>query len=217
MAGAAGDKSVRIDRVRTNGVFTLDGQSFDVENNIWLVGNDDEVLVIDAAHEAGPILEGVGDRRVTAIVCTHGHNDHINAALDVQGFSGQVPIALHGDDRMLWNQVYTGRGPDLLLEDGQVFEVGGANLQVIHTPGHSPGGVCLHLPSEGVLFSGDTLFKGGPGATGRSFSDFPTIVESIRTKLLTLPPETVVHTGHGDSTTIGDEAPHLDEWIARGQ
>jgi glyoxylase-like metal-dependent hydrolase (beta-lactamase superfamily II) len=151
-----------------------------------------------------------------AIVCTHGHNDHINAALDVHGFAGRVPIALHDDDRMLWNQVYVARGPDMPLKDGQVFEAGGASLQVIHTPGHSPGGVCLYWESGGVLFSGDTLFHGGPGATGRSFSDFPTIIQSIRTKLLTLPPETVVHTGHGESTTIGAEAPHLEEWIARG-
>jgi glyoxylase-like metal-dependent hydrolase (beta-lactamase superfamily II) len=212
----AGNTGVRIDRVRTNGVFTLDGQSFDVENNVWLVGDDDEVLVIDAAHEAGPILEGIGDRRVVAIVCTHGHNDHINVAFDVQGNAGRAPIALHDDDRMLWEQVYTGRDPDMALKDGQTFEVGGAALSVIHTPGHSPGGVCLHLAAERVLFSGDTLFQGGPGATGRSFSDFPTIIDSIRTKLLTLPAETVVHTGHGDSTRIGDEAPHLDEWIARG-
>ena len=207
---------LRVDLVRTNGQFTLDGQSFDVENNIWLVGNDEEVLVIDAAHEAGPIIEGIEDRRVVAIVCTHGHNDHINAALDVHGFVGRVPVCLNDEDRMLWNQLYTARGPDMPLNDGQTFEVGGVTLTVLHTPGHSPGGVCLHLESEGVLFSGDTLFKGGPGATGRSFSDFPTIIDSIRTKLLTLPPETVVHTGHGESTTIGEEAPHLEEWIARG-
>ena len=208
---------LRIDRVRTNGVFTLDGQSFDVENNIWLVGDDAEVLVIDAAHEARPIVDGVAGRRVVAIVCTHGHNDHINVALDVQGsVGGGAPIALHDDDHMLWEQVHGGRAPDVSLKDGQTLEVGGASLTVIHTPGHSPGGVCLYLASDGALFSGDTLFNGGPGATGRSFSDFPTIIESIRTKLLTLPPETVVHTGHGDSTTIGDEAPHLDEWIARG-
>jgi glyoxylase-like metal-dependent hydrolase (beta-lactamase superfamily II) len=207
---------LRIDRVRTNGQFTLDGQSFDVENNIWLVGDDEEVLVIDAAHEAGPIIEAIDDRRCVAIVCTHGHNDHINAALDVHGFVGRVPVCLNEEDRMLWNQIYTARGPDMPLKDGQTFEVGGATLRVLHTPGHSPGGVCLYLESEGVLFSGDTLFKGGPGATGRSFSDFPTIIDSIRTKLLTLPPETVVHTGHGDSTTIGEEAPHLEEWIARG-
>ncbi|HEV3363915.1 MAG TPA: MBL fold metallo-hydrolase [Acidimicrobiia bacterium] len=218
----AGENRVRIDRVRTNGVFTLDGQSFEVENNIWLVGDDEEVLVIDAAHDAGPIAEGVGGRRVVAIVCTHGHNDHINAALDLQGAVAsngrdRPPIALHDDDRMLWDQVYADRSPDMPLKDGQIVEVGGATLQAIHTPGHSPGGICLHLASEGVLFSGDTLFHGGPGATGRSFSDFPTIIDSIRTKLLVLAPETVVHTGHGASTTIGDEAPHLDEWIARGR
>ena len=211
----AGSK-VRIDLVRTKGQFTLDGQSFDVENNIWLVGDDEEVVVIDAAHDAGPIIEGIDERRVVAIICTHGHNDHINAALDVHGFVGQVPVCLHDDDRMLWNQIYTARGPDMPLRDGQTFDVAGTRLEVLHTPGHSPGGVCLRLASEGVVFSGDTLFKGGPGATGRSFSDFPTIIESIRTKLLTLPPETVVHTGHGDSTTIGEEAPHLEEWIARG-
>jgi glyoxylase-like metal-dependent hydrolase (beta-lactamase superfamily II) len=212
----AGGNGARIDHVVTSGQFTLDGQSFDVDNNIWLVGDDREVLVIDAAHEAGPIIEAIDDRTVVAIVCTHGHNDHINAALDVHGFVGRVPVCLHDDDRMLWNQVYVARGPDMPLKDGQTFEVGGATLSVLHTPGHSPGGVCLYWESEGVLFSGDTLFKGGPGATGRSFSDFPTIIDSIRTKLLTLPPETVVHTGHGESTTIGEEAPHLEEWIARG-
>ena len=219
MPGARGvpGSAVRIDLVRTNGVFTLDGQSFDVENNIWLVGDDEEVLVIDAAHEAGPIAEGIAGRRVVAVVCTHGHNDHINAALDLAAAVGGPPIALHDDDRMLWEQVHGGRDPDLSLKDGQTLEAGGVTLSVLHTPGHSPGGVCLHLASQGVLFSGDTLFNGGPGATGRSFSDFPTIIDSIRTKLLTLPPETVVHTGHGDSTTIGDEAPHLDDWIARGR
>ena len=210
----AGD--VRIDRVRTNGTFSLDGQDFEVENNIWLIGDDDEVLVIDAAHDAGPIIEAIDDRRVVAVVCTHGHNDHINAALDLHGFAGRPPIALHPDDKMLWNRVYVARGPDVPLKDGQVFDVAGTRLEVIHTPGHTPGGVCLYWPDGAVVFSGDTLFQGGPGATGRSFSDFPTIIESIRERLLTLPPETVVHPGHGESTTIGDEAPHLQDWINRG-
>ena len=88
----------------------------------------------------------------------------------------------------------------------------------LHTPGHSPGSVCflLERSDRARVFSGDTLFKGGPGATGRSFSDFPTIIESIRDRLLTLPADTMVRTGHGDPTTIGAEAPHLEEWIARG-
>lgn len=206
--------TARVERVRTSGVFSLDGQDFEVENNVWLIGDDDEVLVVDAAHDAGPIVETVGDRWVRAIVCTHGHNDHVNAAPDLAAATG-APILLHRADLPLWDQVIEGR-PNAEVTDGQRFTVAGAELVALHTPGHSPGGVCLWWEDGGVLFSGDTLFQGGPGATGRSFSDFPTIVESIRTRLLTLPPETVVHTGHGDDTTIGAEAPHLDEWIARG-
>ena len=207
--------TLRLDRVRTNGTFSLDGQDFDVENNVWLLGDDDEVLVIDAAHEAWPILDAVGGRRVVAIVCTHGHNDHVNAAAAVAGPTG-APVLLHPDDLMLWHDVYPDREPDAGLADGEVVRVAGDDLRVLHTPGHSPGGVCLWWEAGGAVFSGDTLFNGGPGATGRSFSDFGTIVESIRTRLLVLPAATTVHTGHGDDTSIGDEAPHLDEWIARG-
>jgi len=196
--------TVRIDRVRTSGTFSLDGQDFDVENNIWLVGDDDEVVVIDAAHDAAPIVEGVAGRRVAAIVCTHGHNDHVNAAVDLAD-RVSAPVLLHPDDRMLWDTVHPGRAPDGELGDGD--RVGG--MVVLHTPGHTPGGVCLHLEGEGVLFSGDTLFNGGPGATGRSFSDHPTILRSIRERLLVLPADTVVHTGHGDDTTIGAEGPGI--------
>jgi glyoxylase-like metal-dependent hydrolase (beta-lactamase superfamily II) len=92
----------------------------------------------------------------------------------------------------------------------------GTEIHVMRTRGHSPGSCCLYLPEAAVLFSGDTLFSGGPGATGRSFSDFPTIVDSIRERLFMLPEDTRVHTGHGDATTIGAEASHLAEWIARG-
>jgi glyoxylase-like metal-dependent hydrolase (beta-lactamase superfamily II) len=210
--------AVAIERVRTSGTFSLDGQDFAVENNVWLVGErraGAPVLVVDAAHDAGPILEAVGDRRVVAVACTHGHNDHVNAAPDLAEATG-APVALHPDDRMLWDDVHPGRPPDHDLADGEEIEVGHIRLRVTHTPGHTPGGVCLHLAEEAVLFSGDTLFQGGPGATGRSFSDFPTIIDSIRRRLLTLPGATAVHTGHGDSTTIGAEAPHLDEWVRRG-
>jgi glyoxylase-like metal-dependent hydrolase (beta-lactamase superfamily II) len=203
----------RIERVRTNGIFSLDGSDFEVENNIWLVGDDSTVLVIDAAHEAGPILDAVGDRQIQMIVCTHGHNDHINVALEV---AGGAPIALHPADRMLWDAVYPERPPDFELADGAMISAAGVQLRVLHTPGHSPGGVCLQLESDGVVFGGDTLFEGGPGATGRSYSDFGTIIASIRDRLLGLPPSTIVHTGHGDDTTIGAEAPHLQEWVDRG-
>jgi glyoxylase-like metal-dependent hydrolase (beta-lactamase superfamily II) len=206
--------NARIELVTTNGIFSLDGQDFEVENNIWLIGDDHEVIVIDAAHDAAPIVDAVGDRRVAAIVCTHGHNDHINAADDLAGATG-APVMLHEADRMLWDVVYPTRAPDEALREGTTVRVAGTDLRVLHTPGHSPGGVCLVGP-DGHVFGGDTLFKGGPGATGRSYSDFPTIITSIRDRLLTLPADTVVHTGHGDSTTVGEEAPHLDEWVARG-
>lgn len=206
---------LQVDKVVTAGIFSLDGLDFDVENNVWVVGDDTDVIVVDAAHDAGPILDAVGDRRVRTIVCTHGHNDHINAVADLAGAT-RAPVALHPDDRMLWDTAYPDRAPDVDLADGQRLAVGGVALDVVHTPGHSPGGVCLYAAELGRLFSGDTLFAGGPGATGRSYSDFATIVESIRSRLLTLPAETIVHTGHGDDTTIGVEAPNLDDWIARG-
>ena len=203
--------ALRIDNVITSGIFSLDGEDFEVDNNIWLVGDDDEVIVVDAAHDHRPIVAGVGSRRVVAVVCTHGHNDHINAAVPLAEGVG-APIWVHPDDRMLWDVVWPDRAPDAELADGQVIEVGGSSLEVLHTPGHSPGGCCLHASADGVVFSGDTLFNGGPGATGRSFSDYGTIVASIRDRLLVLDPATVVHTGHGDSTTIGDEAERSGDW-----
>ncbi|MEW2623795.1 MBL fold metallo-hydrolase [Streptomyces sp. NPDC048106] len=207
--------TARIERLVTAGKFALDGGSWDVENNVWIIGDDDEAIVIDAAHDAQAIARAVGDRRLTAIVCTHAHNDHIDAAPELADRTGAV-IWLHPDDLPLWRMTHPDREPDRLLVDDQVIEAAGADLTVLHTPGHAPGAVCLHDPGLGVVFTGDTLFQGGPGATGRSFSHFPTIIDSIRGKLLTLPPETKVLTGHGDSTTIGDEAPHLEEWIKRG-
>jgi glyoxylase-like metal-dependent hydrolase (beta-lactamase superfamily II) len=202
-----------IERVVTSGLFTLDGQSFEVDNNIWIVGDGTEVVVVDAAHDHRPIVEAVGGRRTVAIIATHGHNDHINAAGALSS-ALDAPVWLHPDDLMLWDAVYPDRPPDGPLADGMSVTVAGLALRVIHTPGHSPGGCCLHDEAGSVLFSGDTLFRGGPGATGRRYSDFPTIIESLRHRLLVLPGPTRVLTGHGDETTIGDEAPHLPEWIA---
>jgi glyoxylase-like metal-dependent hydrolase (beta-lactamase superfamily II) len=201
-----------IERVITSGIFSLDGGDFEVENNIWIVGDDKEVVVIDAAHDHRPIAEAVGDRTTVAIIATHGHNDHINAAAALAA-ALDAPIWLHPEDLMLWHDVYPDREPDGSLADGMTFTAGGTGLQVIHTPGHSPGGCCLYDEAGGVLFSGDTLFHGGPGATGRSYSDFPTIIASIRDRLLVLPGATRILTGHGNETTIGAEAPHLPDWL----
>ncbi|MFJ4963429.1 putative metallo-hydrolase [Streptomyces sp. ADI96-02] len=206
---------VRVDRLVTSGTFSLDGGTWEVDNNVWIVGDDREVVVIDAAHDADAIAGAVGGRAVVAIVCTHAHDDHVNAAPALAGLTG-APVLLHPDDRVLWQRTHPDLRPDGELSDGQVLRVAGTELTVLHTPGHAPGAVCLHAPELETVFTGDTLFRGGPGATGRSFSDFPTIVGSIGDRLLTLPPRTVVRPGHGDTSTIGDEAPHLAEWIARG-
>lgn len=207
--------TARVDHAVTSGTFSLDGQTFDVDNNVWVIGDDAECVVLDAPHDVAAIREVIGDRRVVAIVATHAHDDHVRVAPELALATG-APVLLHPADRVLWDMVHPDTAPDGELTDGQTISVGGTTLRVLHTPGHSPGACSLYAPDLGAVFTGDTLFAGGPGATGRSYSDFGTIVESIRTRLLTLPPETVVHTGHGDDTTIGAEAPHLDEWIARG-
>jgi glyoxylase-like metal-dependent hydrolase (beta-lactamase superfamily II) len=202
--------TVRVDHGVSSGTFSLDGQTFEVENNIWVVGDDVECLVIDAPHRVDDILAVVGGRRVTAIVCTHAHDDHVRVAPELSERTG-APVLLHPADEPLWQLTHGPDGAgtavrwDTDLADGQTLEIGGTTLRVLHTPGHAPGAVCLYAADLGCVFTGDTLFQGGPGATGRSYSDEDLIKESIRARLLALPDETVVHTGHGADTTIAAE------------
>lgn len=204
-----------IDHVVTSGTFSLDGGTWEVDNNVWIVGDEREVLVIDAAHDPDKIAATVGDRRVAAIVCTHAHDDHVNSAPALADRFG-APILLDPAEAPLWEMTHPDRAPDRELRDGDRLRAGGIELRVLTTPGHSPGSTCLYVPELDTVFSGDTLFSGGPGATGRSFSSFDQIIDSIREKLLTLPGHTAVRTGHGDPTSIAAELPHLDDWIARG-
>ena len=142
--------TARIDHTVTSGTFSLDGGTWDVDNNVWVVGDDAECVVIDAPHDVDAIAELVGERTVTAIVCTHGHDDHIRVAPDLARRLG-APIWLHPADRMLWDAVHPDRAPDADLADGQAIEVAGTELLVIHTPGHSPGAVCLYAPELGAV------------------------------------------------------------------
>jgi len=202
----------RIDHASVAGTFSLDGQTFEVENNIWVVGDDAECVVIDAPHDVDEILQVVDGRRVIAILCTHGHDDHVRMAPELASATG-ARILLHPDDLPVWK--LTHRDPPTgSLRDHQLIPLADIDLRVIHTPGHTPGSVCFYAEEfpgydAGVVFTGDTLFEGGPGATGRSFSDHDQILDSIRTQLLTPPDDTVVKTGHGPDTTIGAERANL--------
>lgn len=202
--------TARIDHAVTSGTFTLDGETFDVDNNVWILGDDHECLVIDAPHDVDAILEVVGEREVRAIVCTHAHDDHVRVAPELAERTG-ARILLNPDDAPLWQLTHPERQPDGELHDGDTLEIAGTAVRVIATPGHAPGAVCLAVPELGVVFTGDTLFQGGPGATGRSFSDRATLEQSIREKLFPLGDEVVVKTGHGDDTTIGEE--RARDWV----
>lgn len=200
----AASGSVRVDHAVSSGTFSLDGETFDVDNNLWVIGDDTECVVIDAPHSVDDIMALVGDRKVLAILCTHAHDDHVRVAPALRE-RVVAPIMLHPDDKVLWDLTHTDHLWDVDLADGFEISVGGTTLRAMHTPGHAPGAVCFYAADLGCVFTGDTLFQGGPGATGRSYSDADLIVKSIRASLFTLPDDTVVHTGHGDDTTIGAE------------
>lgn len=207
--------TIRLDHAAAAGKFSLDGEVHEVENNLWVVGDDDRCAVIDAPHDVGAVRELVAGREVVAILATHAHDDHVRVAPQLAETVG-APIHLHPDDLPVWELTHPARQPEALLADQQLISVGSLDLWVMHTPGHTPGSVCYYCPDLSTVFTGDTLFAGGPGATGRSFSDFDTITASIRDQLLPLPGATEVRPGHGPGTTIGEVVPQFDEWVKRG-
>lgn len=201
---ATGATGVQVQQIVTSGTFNLDGGSWEVDNNVWILGDESECIVFDAPHDADAIRAAVGDRHLKAIVCTHAHDDHVNVAAALAEAT-EAPIWLNHHDLAVWQLTYDTLMPDRDIVHEDEFTVAGVTVKALATPGHTPGGTCFYVEELGCVFSGDTLFQGGPGATGRSFSDEEEITRSIREVLFALPDETIVHTGHGPDTTIGAE------------
>jgi glyoxylase-like metal-dependent hydrolase (beta-lactamase superfamily II) len=170
----------------------------------------DQAVLIDAANEPDRLIEAIGNLQLVAILETHGHQDHWQALADVQAQFPGAWTGAHPADLAMFPEP----PPSRALEHQQIVKFGNRQLQVLYTPGHTPGSICFLHP--GFVFTGDTLFPGGPGATQPPLGHFPTIVESIRSHLLPLPAETVVYPGHGGPTSIGAEAPQFNGWVARG-
>jgi glyoxylase-like metal-dependent hydrolase (beta-lactamase superfamily II) len=186
-----------------------------VESNAWLIGDDDEVIVIDPGEDADTVLEQVGDREIRAVICTHAHAAHIMAAVEVAK-RDEAPVALHRSDRLLWRSVHRLQSPEIEMADGGRFDVADVRLEVIHTGGHTPGSVSLYCAGLGVVFTGDALTATGPVAHEGVFTDFPGQLTAIGEQLLDLPPQTRVLPGHGEESTIGDAAKRFDGWVAAG-
>jgi glyoxylase-like metal-dependent hydrolase (beta-lactamase superfamily II) len=205
----------RIDQVVTSGEVTEDDVTHVMKNNTWVIGDNDEVIVIDPGHDAQEILSAVGDREVLAVICTHGHPDHVGAALEVAE-RDEAPVALHPKDFSLWRETHRDEDPEIEMADGGVFEVADARLEVIVSPGHTPGSVCLYCEELGVVFSGDTLLASGPGRYCGEFPNFPAQLTAVGEYLLTLPPSTRVLPGHGAQTTVRAAERRFDSWVTAG-
>ena len=182
-----------------------------VANNVYVVRckRSGQATLIDAANEHDRLLRVAQRLGVTSVLETHGHWDHIGAVEQVR--AAGIDVWVRGEDADLLPSY------DHLLDDDGVHVVGDLRLRTIHTPGHTPGSISFALQNTPVLFTGDTLFPGGPGATSFEGGDFPTIITSIEERIFRVfGPDTVIWPGHGAPSTVGTEQPHLDEWVARG-
>jgi glyoxylase-like metal-dependent hydrolase (beta-lactamase superfamily II) len=183
--------------------------------NTWIIGDDDEVIVIDPGESADAVMPVVGQREVLAVICTHGHARHVAAAFDVAD-RDEAPVALHDSDRLAWREAHAAKEPDIRMENGGIFEVADVTLEVIHAPGHSPGSVGLYCEELGVLFSGDIVGAGGPVSYQGTFEDFPRQVSSIGASVLTLDSDTRILAGHGEEITVATAERRFDSWVAAG-
>jgi glyoxylase-like metal-dependent hydrolase (beta-lactamase superfamily II) len=183
------------------------------ETNTWIIGDDEEVIVIDPGRDAAGVLDAVGDREVLAVICTHGHAAHVAAAIEVAEGDG-APVALHPKDRLAWREAHPGDDAEIEMADGGVFEVADVRLEVIHAPGHTPGSVCLYCEDLEVVFTGHTLTTDGPVPHDGEYPDFASQLTAIGEYLLTLPGSTRVLPGEGEETTIAHAEKNFDSWVS---
>lgn len=185
------------------------------DGTAWVVGDDDEVIVIDPGEDAAVVLEAAGDRDVLAVICTHGHAGHVAAAVEVAE-RDEAPVALHRADKLDWRLRHPGAEAEIEMADGGLFDVAGVQLEVIHTAGHTPGSVSLYCADLEAVFTGDALLASGPAPHEGEYPDFPAQLTAIGERLLGLPPGTRVLPGHGEESTISAAAKRFDGWVTAG-
>jgi glyoxylase-like metal-dependent hydrolase (beta-lactamase superfamily II) len=183
--------------------------------NTWIVGDDEEVIVIDPGDDADPVLEAVGNREIMAVICTHAHAGHAAAALAVAD-RDEAPVALHPADRPAWRELHD-INPQIEMEDGGTFEVAGVTLEVLHAPGHSRGSVVLYCEELGAAFTGDVITATGPVARADGYPNWGRQLDAIGAQVLTLPAETRLLPGHGEEFTVAVAEKRFNGWVASGQ
>jgi len=184
--------------------------------NSWIIGDDDEVIVVDPGTDAAAVLGAVGDREILAVICTHGHAGHTEAAVEVAE-RDEAPVALHPGDRLAWREVHSGGDPEIDMEDGGKFEVAGVTLEVLHAPGHSRGSCCLYCEELDAVFTGDVVAETGPVPSDDGYPNWGKQLDTIGAQVLTLPAETRILPGHGDEFTVAIAEKRFDTWVAAGQ
>jgi glyoxylase-like metal-dependent hydrolase (beta-lactamase superfamily II) len=184
--------------------------------NAWIVGDDDEVIVIDPGEDAAAVLDAVGEREILAVICTHGHEGHVGAAVEVAK-RDESPVALHPADRQAWREVHAGGDPEIDMEDGGRFEVADVTLEVLYSPGHSRGSCCLYCEELDVVFTGDVVTEDGPVPRRDGFPNWGKQLDAIGAQVLTLPAATRILPGHGDELTVEIAEKRFNSWVAAGQ
>jgi glyoxylase-like metal-dependent hydrolase (beta-lactamase superfamily II) len=183
--------------------------------NTWIVGDDEEVIVIDPGDDADLVFEAVGNREIMAVICTHAHSGHAAAAIAVAD-RDEAPVALHPADRPAWRELHD-TNPQIEMEDGGTFEVAGVTLEVLHAPGHSRGSVVLYCEELGAAFTGDVVTATGPVARADGYPNWGRQLDAIGAQVLTLPAQTRLLTGHGEELTVAIAEKRFNAWVATGQ